>query len=88
MRSRLGVLVATLALAAVACVSALAGSAADPGVSARTIVIGGTFPLSGAASSYAPIPVGMKVYFSYVNARRDVKTKKRGIFGRQLVWKY
>lgn len=88
MRSRLGVLVATLALAAVACVSALAGSAADPGVSARTVVIGGTFPLSGAASSYAPIPVGMKVYFSYINARRDPATKKRGVNGRQIVWKY
>jgi branched-chain amino acid transport system substrate-binding protein len=84
----LGVLVATLALAAVACVSALAGSAADPGVSARTVVIGGTFPLSGAASSYAPIPVGMKVYFSYINARRDPATKKRGVNGRQIVWKY
>ena len=34
------------------------------------------------------IPVGMKAYFSYVNARRDAKTKKRGILGRQIVWKY
>jgi branched-chain amino acid transport system substrate-binding protein len=88
MRRRVVALAAVFAAAAVACVSALAGSAADPGVTARTIVIGGTFPLSGAASSYAPIPVGMKVYFSYVNARRDAKTKKRGVNGRQIVWKY
>jgi branched-chain amino acid transport system substrate-binding protein len=30
----------------------------------------------------------MKVYFSYVNARRDPATKKRGVGGRQVVWKY
>jgi branched-chain amino acid transport system substrate-binding protein len=88
MTSRLSVLGAAFVVAAVACVSALAGAQADPGVSARTIVIGGTFPLSGAASSYAPIPVGMKVYFSYINARRDPATKKRGVNGRQIVWKY
>jgi branched-chain amino acid transport system substrate-binding protein len=88
MRRRFGVVAAALATAAVACVTALAGAQADPGITSKKIVIGGTFPLSGAASSYAPIPVGLKVYFSYVNARRDAKTKKRGIGGRQLVWKY
>ena len=41
---------------------------ATPGVTATSITIGGTFPLSGPASSYAPIPVGMEAYFSYVNA--------------------
>jgi branched-chain amino acid transport system substrate-binding protein len=30
----------------------------------------------------------MKVYFSYVNARRDPATKRRGVDGRQVVWKY
>ena len=88
MSKRFGVLAAALLAAAFACVTALAGAQAAPGVSARAIVIGGTFPLSGTASSYAPIPVGMKVYFSYVNARRDAATKKRGIRGRQIVWKY
>src|SRR3954464_8928974 len=89
MRMRLGLFAAMLAVAAIACVTALAGSqAAPPGVSSRAVVIGGTFPLSGPASSYAPIPVGMKVYFSYVNARRDPATKKRGVGGRQVVWKY
>jgi len=85
---RLVVLAVVCAVAAVGCVAALAGAQADPGLSKRTVVVGGTFPLSGPASSYAPIPVGMKVYFSYVNARRDAATKKRGVNGRQIVWKY
>jgi branched-chain amino acid transport system substrate-binding protein len=88
MKRRFGVLAAALAAAAVACVAALAGAQADPGITTKKIVIGGTFPLSGPASSYAPIPVGMKVYFSYINARRDPATKKRGVNGRQIVWKY
>ena len=61
--------------------------AADPGITARSVLIGGTFPLTGPASSYAPIPAGMKAYFSYINARRG-PDKKRGIGGRQIVWKY
>jgi branched-chain amino acid transport system substrate-binding protein len=61
---------------------------AVPGVTSRSITIGGTFPLSGAASQYAPIPRGMEAYFNYINARRDKKTGQRGIYGRQIVWKY
>ena len=61
-------------------------SAADPGISAKSIKIGGTFPLSGPASSYGPIGVGMKTYFSYVNARRG-PDGKRGIYGRQIDFK-
>ena len=61
--------------------------AADPGITASSITIGGTFPLTGPASSYAPIPAGMKAYFSYINARRG-PDKKRGVGGRQIVWKY
>jgi branched-chain amino acid transport system substrate-binding protein len=61
---------------------------AVPGITGRTITIGGTFPLSGTASQYAPIPRGMEAYFKYINARRDKKTGQRGIYGRQIVWKY
>jgi branched-chain amino acid transport system substrate-binding protein len=61
--------------------------AAAPGITARTIVIGGSFPLTGNASSYAPIPAAMKAYFSYINARRG-PDGKRGVFGRQIVFKY
>jgi branched-chain amino acid transport system substrate-binding protein len=62
-------------------------SAAAPGITARSIVIGGSFPLTGPASSYAPIPAAMKAYFSYVNARRG-PDGKRGVYGRQIVFKY
>ena len=79
---------------AIACLpSALAGNqnarspAATPGVSKSSIVIGGTFPLSGPASLYAPIPRGMEAYFNYIN-RRKGKDGKVGIRGRKIVWKY
>jgi len=68
---------------------AFGGAAATPGVTAKSITIGGTFPLTGPAASYAPIPLGMKAYFSYVNARRAAKaqdpSRQRGVFGRQLI---
>jgi branched-chain amino acid transport system substrate-binding protein len=61
--------------------------AATPGVTRGEIVIGGTFPLSGVASLYAPIPRGMDAYFKYINARKG-KDGKRGVGGKQIVWKY
>jgi branched-chain amino acid transport system substrate-binding protein len=67
--------------------NAFAKAHTDPGITAKTVTIGGTFPLSGPASSYAPIPVGMKAYFSYVNATRG-PDHKRGVGGRQIIWKY
>ena len=54
----------------------------DTGRHCELIKIGGTYPLTGAASSYAPIPRGMQAYFSYVNATK-VKGK-RGVNGRQI----
>jgi branched-chain amino acid transport system substrate-binding protein len=73
---------AAAALASVAVVmSAGATSNATPGVTAKTILLEGTFPLSGAASGYAPIPVGMDAYFQYVNS-------KGGVNGRKITWKY
>ncbi len=66
---------------------ALGGAEQTPGVTAKTITIGGTFPLTGPAAAYAPIPLGMKAYFSYINARRG-PDGKRGVMGRQIVWKY
>ena len=61
--------------------------AADPGITASSIKIGGTFPLTGPASSYAPIPQSMKAYFSYINSRRG-PDGKRGIYGRQVIFNY
>lgn len=79
---------AILAAALVAALGITASTAtAETGVTPRTITIGGTFPLSGPASLYATIPVAMNAYFSYVNARRG-PDGKRGVYGRQLVWRY
>ena len=61
--------------------------AADPGITSTSIKIGGTFPLTGPASSYAPIPQSMKAYFSYINSRRG-PDGKRGVYGRQIVFNY
>ena len=72
------VLVATLAAAA-------SGAPTEIGVSATTVTIGGTFPLTGPASQYAPVPVAMKAYFSYVNDRRGTDGK-RGVGGRRIVF--
>jgi branched-chain amino acid transport system substrate-binding protein len=59
---------------------------AVPGVTSRSITIGGTFPFSGPVSSYAPIARGMETYFRYVNARRG-PDRKRGVYGRQIIFK-
>ena len=56
--------------------TALAGSAADPGVSATTIVIGGTSPLTGPAASYASVARGAKAYFDMVNAQGGVAKRR------------
>jgi branched-chain amino acid transport system substrate-binding protein len=77
-------LVAALALTVP---GAFGGAAQTPGVTAKSVAIGGTFPLTGPAAAYAPIPIGMKAYFSFINARRGADGK-RGVNGRQIVWKY
>ena len=87
---RLSVAGLVLALGAVLAVPAAAKvetPAATPGITARTIKIGGTFPLTGPASSYAPIPAAMKAYFSYINARKG-PDGKRGVYGRQILFNY
>jgi branched-chain amino acid transport system substrate-binding protein len=89
------VLIAALALGAALSVSlpgafarteATAAPEAVPGVTSRTIKIGGTFPFSGAVSSYAPISRGMAAYFKYINARKG-PDGKRGVYGRQIIFK-
>jgi branched-chain amino acid transport system substrate-binding protein len=72
---------------ALAKADATTGRAADPGVSAKTIKIGATFPLTGPASLYGVIPVAMKAYFSYVNSTKG-PDGKRGVGGRQIQWVY
>jgi ABC-type branched-subunit amino acid transport system substrate-binding protein len=66
---------------------ATSGRAADPGVTSKTIKIGGTFPLTGPASPYGTIALAMKAYFSYVNSTKG-PDGKRGVGGRQIQWVY
>jgi branched-chain amino acid transport system substrate-binding protein len=85
------VLVAAVALVAVSVsIPGAFGSnsgGSQPGLTARTVTIGGTFPISGPAALYAPIAKGMQAYFSYINARRAASDKKRGVYGRQIIFK-
>jgi branched-chain amino acid transport system substrate-binding protein len=74
-------LLAALALAGALATGAVAGSAADPGVSSTTILIGGTAPLSGEASSAAAVAKGADAYLKYVNARG-------GVNGRKIEYRY
>jgi len=67
-----------------ACAAALAGTArsgADPGVTPTSIVLGGTTPLTGPASSYSSVARGANAYFQYVNA-------KGGVYGRKITYTY
>jgi branched-chain amino acid transport system substrate-binding protein len=73
-RTVLGVAVG--AALAVALPAALAGSAADPGVTATTIVLGGTSPLTGPAAAYASVARGAKAYFDSVDAKGGVAKRK------------
>ena len=67
-------LVPAVAIVAAASVFGLTGAlatpTATPGVTPTSIKIGATFPLSGPASSYAPIARGMSAYFAYINSRK------------------
>jgi branched-chain amino acid transport system substrate-binding protein len=71
----------SLAVAAVLLLAVPAAAADAPGVSGDRILIGGTVPLSGPASFYAPVAVGAKAYFAYVNAQG-------GVNGRQIDYRY
>src|SRR3954454_5588608 len=81
MRKTFLLLAAALAVSAVVVVTAGATSSATPGVTTNSILLEGTFPLSGPASGYAPIPAAMAAYFAYANA-------KGGVNGRKINFKY
>ena len=61
-RSRLALAAATLGALVVLPV-ALAGAAADPGVTSTSILLGGTSPLTGPAAAYASVARGANAYF-------------------------
>ncbi len=66
---------AGLALAAWA-TSATGAQKFDPGVTAKTVHIGGTFPFSGVAALYSAIPTAERAYFLYANAHGGVNGRK------------
>ena len=56
--------------------AAFGSGAADPGITATSIHIGGTAPLSGSAQAFSSVAKGAQAYFKYVNARGGVNKRK------------
>ncbi len=82
MARRVKVIVAAAAMSLVIAVGlASATTALDPGVSKSSILIGGTFPLTGPAQLYGTIPQAEKAYFDWFNAHSS-------IHGRKINFKY
>jgi branched-chain amino acid transport system substrate-binding protein len=75
-RKKLGVLLCALAATAAAASTAAASHRGTPGVTKKTITIGGTFPLTGPASLYKTIPAAEQAYFAYINAKGGVHGRK------------
>ena len=77
MKGKVLALTAGAAIVASVAVTAASGARqADPGITATTIKIGGTFPLTGPASLYKTIPAAEKAYFDYVNDHGGVNGRK------------
>ena len=72
---------AALAVTLAVVASSATSASTETGVTARSITIGGTFPLTGPASLYAPIPPAMKAYFSYINTRKGPDGKRGATTG-------
>jgi branched-chain amino acid transport system substrate-binding protein len=79
--------VATASLHSASATTRGGATAFETGVTKTTIKLGATCPLSGIAAAYGSICRGMGAYFSYVNSRKG-KDGKRGVGGRQIVWRY
>jgi branched-chain amino acid transport system substrate-binding protein len=60
--------------------AAFAGRAGTPGVTSTSILLGGTAPLTGPETAYAPVARGAQAYFAYVNAHG-------GVFKRKITYK-
>ena len=74
-------LAAAALVALVVAAGAGASPAADPGVTATTVLVGGTVPLTGEAAAFGSVGPGAKAYFDYVNA-------KGGVNGRTIEYRY
>jgi branched-chain amino acid transport system substrate-binding protein len=72
---------AALLLALLLVSTASAATTADPGITAKRILLGGTVPLSGEASAFGSVGPGAQAYFDYVNS-------KGGVNGRRIEYRY
>jgi branched-chain amino acid transport system substrate-binding protein len=52
------------------------GTASDPGITATSIKLGGSYPFSGPASAYGTIGASAKAYFDWLNAKGGVNGRK------------
>jgi branched-chain amino acid transport system substrate-binding protein len=73
---RIAALAFSCAVALIALPVGLAGSSADPGITANTIVLGGTSPLTGPAAAYASVARGAKAYLDSINAKGGVAKRR------------
>ena len=74
-------LLVVLALVAAGGAQARPDGGGEPGVTATTLTIGGTVPLSGVAAAYASVGRGADAYFKYVNA-------SGGVLGRKIDYRF
>ena len=74
-------LIAALVFSVTAAVAGTVRSGTEPGVAVDSIVLGGTAPLTGAASRYAAVARGAEAYFQYANERG-------GVYGRRILYRY
>ena len=74
-------LLASLVLGVTAAMAGAVRGSEDPGVTADSILLGGTAPLSGPASQYASVARGADAYFKYLNAQG-------GVNGRKITYRY
>jgi branched-chain amino acid transport system substrate-binding protein len=70
-----------LVLATALTLAPVAFGGSTPGVTATTITVGGTVPITGPAALFGSIGRGADAYFKYVNARG-------GVFGRKIKYIY
>jgi branched-chain amino acid transport system substrate-binding protein len=77
MKARVLGIVAGIAVVAAVAVTAAGGAVeADPGITATSITIGGTHPITGPASLYKTISAAETAYFAYVNDQGGVNGRK------------
>src|SRR5712691_445132 len=75
-RRILAVLAGAAIVAGIAVTAAFGAHRATPGITATTVTIGGTFPLSGPAALYKTIPAAESAYFAYINDKGGVNGRK------------